>query len=602
MDVAAKVHRAMLHPEEYDLAQAVARRRVLQDLVAELRALIRIKHRHVIDFIAIACSSDVVVGKRLPIWIITAIADCGSVYDAIHHEEQILFGLHAQELTRQVASGLQYLHGRDIVHRDIKSKNLLVMSDGRVVIADLGLAKLCRRLSESAGDPGTRCGSPNYIGPEGAQSTSSARDMYALGCVLCEAVLRRDPDQCVRDEHIALANSFLQLQGFRLVKDVMNGLLESKPEDRPSAATVVDRLRDPNASVAWVALVIMQHQGSTRVVEDGCRQLTSVCHKFPLSVSSVEMLCGVVSDLVVKHEKHVSILLECFRLLVELLGGGEANARACGHRLDEHGTACRVITALRNHARDVALHEIGVTLLAEFCRALRGEEGRHKENIFNADGLSVILAALGTHLHEAVVQEQGYGFLAELCHGMQGGVTDLCRQSLAKENVLRGLVKTLQAHAQHVGVQKAGITCLVNLCRGEDCHVSERRRTVCRSDAVLVVVSAAGLHHDQSDIQEGCKNLISELASETDDVFLQMLQRRLSMTLGMLGSSPRSARIAPNACGQGATRRIGCHHLLTPKSWRRLEEQEEEQEQRPPCATELVAARPARPEDRRRGP
>jgi tRNA A-37 threonylcarbamoyl transferase component Bud32 len=101
-------------------------------------------------------------------------------------------GLPAAELlstARGLLGTLAYLHGRGIVHGDLKPSNLLLRAPGQVVIADFGAAELIGA-TPTAADAG---GTPLYLAPEqfrGAPS-SPATDLYAAGAVLFEMTLGR---------------------------------------------------------------------------------------------------------------------------------------------------------------------------------------------------------------------------------------------------------------------------------------------------------------------------------------------------------------------------------------------------------------------------
>jgi serine/threonine-protein kinase len=95
----------------------------------------------------------------------------------------------AAHLGTEVAQGLAYAHARGLVHRDIKPANLLFDEEGRVRVADFGVA---RALAEAAWtEPeGSMIGTARYISPESAEGkhVDGRADVYSLALVLYEAV------------------------------------------------------------------------------------------------------------------------------------------------------------------------------------------------------------------------------------------------------------------------------------------------------------------------------------------------------------------------------------------------------------------------------
>src|SRR5580765_2909609 len=94
----------------------------------------------------------------------------------------------------ETAHALDYAHRRGLVHRDIKPANLLFHADGRVCVADFGVA---RALAEAAWtEPsGAVLGTARYASPEQVQGASvdGKTDVYALALVLVESVTGQVP-------------------------------------------------------------------------------------------------------------------------------------------------------------------------------------------------------------------------------------------------------------------------------------------------------------------------------------------------------------------------------------------------------------------------
>ncbi|HEX6715397.1 MAG TPA: serine/threonine-protein kinase [Thermoleophilaceae bacterium] len=96
-----------------------------------------------------------------------------------------------------VLAGLDYAGARGIVHRDIKPENVMIGADGRVKIADFGIAK-ARDAFQTSGAltaEGTALGTPNYMAPEqaAAEEVGPWTDLYAVGVMAFEFFVGRPP-------------------------------------------------------------------------------------------------------------------------------------------------------------------------------------------------------------------------------------------------------------------------------------------------------------------------------------------------------------------------------------------------------------------------
>ncbi len=111
----------------------------------------------------------------------------------------------ALDIAIQAGQGLQASHETGIVHRDIKSANLMVNARGQVKIMDFGLAQLAEqsKLTKTA----TILGTPAYMSPEQAQRLPTDRrtDIWSLGVVIYEVVTGRTPFEGEREQAVLYA-------------------------------------------------------------------------------------------------------------------------------------------------------------------------------------------------------------------------------------------------------------------------------------------------------------------------------------------------------------------------------------------------------------
>lgn len=96
---------------------------------------------------------------------------------------------HVATIGVRLADALRYVHAEGIVHRDIKPANVLLSHDGRVLLADFGIARLTADAARLTGS-GVMIGTAAYLAPEQVrnQEIGPAADVYSLGLVLLEAL------------------------------------------------------------------------------------------------------------------------------------------------------------------------------------------------------------------------------------------------------------------------------------------------------------------------------------------------------------------------------------------------------------------------------
>jgi serine/threonine protein kinase len=157
----------------------------------------------------------------------------------ILEERRALPWQEALDIARQVALGLAHAHQYEIVHRDVKPGNIMVLPDGAVRVLDFGIA---RAKSSPSLAPSGFVGSPHYAAPEQAMGdpVDTRADIYSLGVVTYRMLggalpFQGDTPWAVINQHIASPPPTLQDLRPALPQAVIHLVeraMAKRPEDR----------------------------------------------------------------------------------------------------------------------------------------------------------------------------------------------------------------------------------------------------------------------------------------------------------------------------------------------------------------------------------
>jgi serine/threonine-protein kinase len=111
--------------------------------------------------------------------------DGGSLLDYTGTEKPLLPLIEVATITRHLASALQYAHGRNVIHRDVKASNVMFDEQGTVFLVDFGIAQIAGTTSDLS-MPGHRVGTPDFMAPEQwrSEELTPAVDQYALAILV----------------------------------------------------------------------------------------------------------------------------------------------------------------------------------------------------------------------------------------------------------------------------------------------------------------------------------------------------------------------------------------------------------------------------------
>jgi serine/threonine protein kinase, bacterial len=156
-----------------------------QRFLHEARAAAEIEHKHLVNVLDVGEAE----GRQ---YLAMPLMEGHTLEDRIAADGPLPFA-DAVRLAAEVGAGLDALHAAGVIHRDIKPSNIMLAPDGTASLTDFGLAKGTgySRLTQ----PGQIVGTLDYLAPERirGEDATPASDIYALGCVVFEAVSGKAP-------------------------------------------------------------------------------------------------------------------------------------------------------------------------------------------------------------------------------------------------------------------------------------------------------------------------------------------------------------------------------------------------------------------------
>ncbi|MFM8627758.1 MAG: Stk1 family PASTA domain-containing Ser/Thr kinase [Candidatus Nanopelagicus sp.] len=162
----------------------------------------------------------------------------GSTLRDLLHQSGSFSTDQAMRLITPILSALAAAHQLGIIHRDIKPENILISNDGRIKVADFGLARNTSLAQTMTAESSVVLGSVSYLSPEQVQrGIADARsDVYAIGILLFEMLLGRKPYDGETPIQIA----------YRHVNDRIPNVKEFKPEIPDEIADLIFQATAPN--------------------------------------------------------------------------------------------------------------------------------------------------------------------------------------------------------------------------------------------------------------------------------------------------------------------------------------------------------------------
>jgi len=217
----------------------------------EAKELIKLRHRHIVsyedDFVHVEYGA---LEPKMYFIIIMEHCPEGDLKEKIEVDFYNFTEEWVRTVFAQLLQAVQYLHSKNVIHRDLKSQNVFLAHDGRVRLGDFGL---CRRTpTQALGESTlTHAGTDCYMAPEMLSSSKYGKpaDMWSLGCVLyelCTGVFMWELDgilgaMVMKNSHTVqkLVHENMVPAVGNALKALLKRLLSISPVARPTVTTCI---------------------------------------------------------------------------------------------------------------------------------------------------------------------------------------------------------------------------------------------------------------------------------------------------------------------------------------------------------------------------
>ncbi|KAK8956644.1 Serine/threonine-protein kinase HT1 [Platanthera zijinensis] len=219
------------------------------DFAQEVYIMRKISHENVIQFIG-ACT------KPPSLFIVTEFLSGGSVYDYLHKKEGFFRLPSLLRVAIDVSKGMNYLHQNNIIHRDVKTANLLMDKNEVVKVADFGVA----RVKTQSGVMTAETGTYRWMAPEVIEHKpyDHKADVFSFGIMMWELLTGKLPYEYLTPLQAA-------------VGVLKKGLRPTIPKDaHPKLAALLEKCwqRDPALRPDFLEILDALHRIAKEVREE----------------------------------------------------------------------------------------------------------------------------------------------------------------------------------------------------------------------------------------------------------------------------------------------------------------------------------------------
>ena len=209
------------------------------------------KHPNIIAFYGFAYNYPETI-------IVTALAQKGSLYDLLHIRKEKPTEQQSLTWAEQIAYGMAYMHERDVVHRDLKSSNVLFSGNMVAQVCDFGTARILKETTIASKVAGT----PRWMAPEVAQDDAINKqcDVFSFSIIVWELMEHKIPFPDARTNYLVTKaiidgeRPSISAQWPAYLSSLTQACWAPAPNDRPKFSDIITHGIESNSRVfgEWI--------------------------------------------------------------------------------------------------------------------------------------------------------------------------------------------------------------------------------------------------------------------------------------------------------------------------------------------------------------
>ncbi|KAH9710743.1 serine/threonine-protein kinase STY17 [Citrus sinensis] len=221
---------------------------MLKEFSQEVYIMRKIRHKNVVQFIG-ACT-------RPPnLCIVTEFMARGSIYDFLHKQKGVFQLTSLLKVAIDVSKGMNYLHQNNIIHRDLKTANLLMDENGVVKVADFGVA----RVQAQSGVMTAETGTYRWMAPEVIEHKpyDYKADVFSFGIALWELLTGELPYAGLTPLQAAVGvvqkslRPTIPKHAHPRLAELLERCWQHDPTQRPNFSQITDILKQMMKEQCW---------------------------------------------------------------------------------------------------------------------------------------------------------------------------------------------------------------------------------------------------------------------------------------------------------------------------------------------------------------